>query len=127
MQLKQLDFLIKVGRNNRSAFLYNHLLGTGILFGTSYGHDLRVEEAETILTTQHRYLAKYTFLPKEKLDALLDKINNPKWRNSKDIEEKLSPKRIQQKKNEPLDIKIETIHSKETAEWKFVGKLITNK
>ncbi|OUB25923.1 branched-chain amino acid ABC transporter permease [Bacillus thuringiensis serovar yunnanensis] len=102
------------------------LLGIGILFGTSYGHQLRVELAETILITQHRDLAKYTFLSKEELDDLLYKIEHPTTRNSDDSrDEKLSPKQIQQRKNAPLNIKIETIDSPETARYHFVGKLIT--
>ncbi|MED2766045.1 phosphodiester glycosidase family protein, partial [Bacillus thuringiensis] len=102
------------------------LLGAGVLFGTSYGHQLRVEVAETILTTEHRYLAKYTFLSKEELDDLLNKINNPKWKDSNNIGwGKLSARQMEQRKKQPLHIEIQTIHSTETAEWIFIGKLIT--
>ncbi|MHA2890659.1 phosphodiester glycosidase family protein [Bacillus cereus] len=110
----------------RRIFLYLFillLLGCGVLFGTSYGHKLRVDAAQMILTSQHSYLAKYTFLSKEELDRLLKEINNPNIENS--VQGKQSIKEIQKKKNGPLNITIETIHSTETAEYKFVGKLIT--
>ncbi len=58
------------------------LIGIGILFGTSYGRELRITMAGSILTSQHPQYAKYTFLSQKELDKLQDRINHPKWSNS---------------------------------------------
>ncbi|EOO27507.1 hypothetical protein IIU_05888 [Bacillus cereus VD133] len=115
----------------RRIFLYFFilfLLGTGILFGTSYGHNLRLEAAGTIIATQHRYLAEYAFLPKEELDDLIYKFDHPKWFNSKVEGQNLSPKEIQERKNKSLNIKIKSINLPESSKrsgMRLTGKLIT--
>ncbi|MEK4677508.1 MULTISPECIES: phosphodiester glycosidase family protein [Bacillus] len=102
------------------------LLGACTLFGTPYGHKLRVTLAEIILTSQHQYLAPISLLSKKELDDISYKINNPKWENSSEIEgAKFTSKQLQQQKDKPLEIKIETIHSTSNAEYKFEGKLLT--
>ncbi|MGG0188598.1 phosphodiester glycosidase family protein, partial [Bacillus rhizoplanae] len=101
------------------------LIGAGILFGTPYGHKLRVIAAESILTSQHRYLAKFTFLSQQELDDISNSINNPKWKNSQSLGfQKLSKQQLEAKKHIPLHIKIETIQKK-YADHYFEGKLMT--
>lgn len=101
-------------------------LGCYILFGTNYGHELRVIAAESILTSQHRYLAKLTFLSQEELDSILYSIDNPNWKNSQSLySSKLSEKQLQNKKHMPLEIQIETIKSDGSQKYYFEGKLMT--
>ncbi|QWI73332.1 phosphodiester glycosidase family protein (plasmid) [Bacillus mycoides] len=104
------------------------LLGTGILFGTSYGHNLRLEAAGTIIATQHRYLAKYTFLSKEELNDLIYQFDHPKWHNSKIEDKHLSQRELEERKNEPLNIRIKSINLPESSKrsgMQLTGKLIT--
>ncbi|WP_459502283.1 phosphodiester glycosidase family protein [Bacillus sp. C1] len=102
------------------------LIGSGVLFGTSYGHDFRVIIAESILTSQHPQFAKYTFLPKEELNTLTDRIHNPKWINSRNrIYGKMTAKRLKELKHAPLKIDIETIKSTANTRFHFEGKLVT--
>ncbi|MGF9964236.1 phosphodiester glycosidase family protein [Bacillus rhizoplanae] len=101
------------------------LIGAGILFGTPYGHKLRVIAAESILTSQHRDLAKFTFLSQQELDDLSNSINNPKWQNSESLGfQKLSKKQLEEKKHMPLHVKIETVQEKYEDHY-FEGKLMT--
>lgn len=46
------------------------IIGIGILFGTSYGRELRITTAGSILTSQHPQYAKYTLLSQKELDKL---------------------------------------------------------
>ncbi|MGG4268100.1 phosphodiester glycosidase family protein [Peribacillus simplex] len=102
------------------------LIISGILFGTSYGCKLRIEAAESILTSQHPQYAKFTFLPKEELDKLVESINNPKWTNSENsIYRKGTEKRIHELKKQPLQLDVETIKSNKNSRYHFEGKLIT--
>lgn len=50
------------------------LASMGLLFGTDYGYELRIMVTERL---QHSEFAKYTFLPMEKSDNLLDEIETP--------------------------------------------------
>lgn len=102
------------------------LIGIGILFGTNYGRDFRVTIAGSILTSQHPQYAKYTFLSQKELDKLQDRINHPKWLNSdENIYKKISGKRLEELKNQPLKIDVETIKSNKDSRFLFEGKLVT--
>lgn len=102
------------------------LIGIGILFGTNYGRDLRVTIAGSILTSQHPQYAKYTFLSQKELDKLQDRINHPKWSNSdENIYKKIAGKRLEELKNQPLKIDVETIKSNKDSRFLFEGKLVT--
>lgn len=102
------------------------LIGIGILFGTSYGRELRITMAGSILTSQHPQYAKYTFLPQKELDKLQDRINHPKWSNSDEhIYKKIAGKRLEEFKNQPLEINVETIKSNKDSRFLFEGKLVT--
>lgn len=59
-------------------------LGFAFLFGTGIGYQLRTVAAEVILSSQHRNLVKYTFLPKEEIDGILKSIQNPDVENTHD-------------------------------------------
>ncbi|GAB6441507.1 MULTISPECIES: phosphodiester glycosidase family protein [Bacillus cereus group] len=63
-------------------FVFCCFVGTIALFFTAIGHEVRVTIAEMILSSQHRDLAKYTFLPQEELDKILKGIQNPNYENS---------------------------------------------
>ncbi|QQN85378.1 phosphodiester glycosidase family protein [Bacillus toyonensis] len=102
------------------------LIGIGILFGTNYGRDLRVTIAGSILTSQHPQYAKYTFLSQKELDKLQDRINHPKWSNSdENIYKTIAGKRLEELKNQPLKIDVETIKSNKDSRFLFEGKLVT--
>ncbi|GAA4701753.1 phosphodiester glycosidase family protein [Brevibacillus fulvus] len=58
-------------------FLLLMLAAAIFLFGTQKGMELREWIAGTLLTTQHDYLAPFTFLPKAKLDELKNELNHP--------------------------------------------------
>lgn len=117
--------LTKVIKASSILLLIFILIGAGILFGTPYGHKLRVIAAESILTSQHRNLAKFTFLSQQELDDISNSINNPKWKNSQSLGfQKLSKQQLEAKKHMPLHIKIETIQKK-YADHYFEGKLMT--
>ncbi len=60
--------------------------GLVFLFATDTGTNLREWAAGTLLTTQHDYWAKYTFLPKAKLDELKQEIQHPEVINSLPID-----------------------------------------
>ncbi|WP_242273446.1 phosphodiester glycosidase family protein [Bacillus cereus group sp. BfR-BA-01538] len=97
-----------------------------ILFSTTYGHELRVIAAESILTSQHRDFAKLTLLSQKELDGVLASINNPNWKNSQPLNTaKFSEKKLKEKTNEPLNIKIETIKKDGSTKYFFEGKLMT--
>ncbi|WP_440603893.1 phosphodiester glycosidase family protein [Bacillus sp. GB_SG_008] len=118
-------YLTKVIKVSSILLLISILIGAGILFGTPYGHKLRVIAAESILTSQHRDLAKFTFLSQQELDDISNSINNPKWKNSQSLGfQKLSKQQLEAKKHMPLHIKIETIQKK-YADHYFEGKLMT--
>ena len=68
------------------------IIGVVVLFTTSFGHRLRVVAAETILSSQHRSLAKYTFLSQQELDDILASINKPKYVNSHKNKEETAKK-----------------------------------
>lgn len=119
---KHLKKVIKVSSILLLVFI---LIGAGILFGTPYGHKLRVIAAESILTSQHRDLAKFTFLSQQELDDISNSINNPKWKNSQSVGlQKLTKQQLEAKKHMPLHVKIETIQKK-YADHYFEGKLMT--
>ncbi|MEB8556306.1 phosphodiester glycosidase family protein, partial [Bacillus cereus] len=102
------------------------IIGVGILFGTSYGRELRITIAGSILTSQHPQYAKYTFLSQKELDKLQDRINHPKWSNSDEhIYKKIVGKRLEELKNQPLEIDVETIKSNKDSRFLFEGKLVT--
>lgn len=101
------------------------VIGAGVLFGTPYGHKLRVIAAESILTSQHRDLAKFTFLSQQELNDISNSINNPKWKNSQsDGLQKLTKQQLEAKKHMPLHVKIDTIQKKYGDHY-FEGKLMT--
>lgn len=52
------------------------------LFLTGTGYTFRTTVAEMILSSQHRELAKYTFLSEDELDDILYKIQNPVFENT---------------------------------------------
>ncbi|MFM1650960.1 phosphodiester glycosidase family protein [Brevibacillus sp. B_LB10_24] len=58
------------------------------LFATDTGTTLREWVAGTLLTTQHDYLARYTFLPEEKLRELKREISYPTVVNSAAAEQR---------------------------------------
>lgn len=66
--------------------------GAITLFGTSYGHNLRVIAAESILTSQHPQYAKFTFLSDKELNDISQSITNPIWKNSDFVASKFSKK-----------------------------------
>lgn len=102
------------------------LIGIGILFGTDYGRELRITAAGSILTSQHPQYVKYTFLSQNELDKLLDSINNPKWLNSDNSTyRKIAEKRLEELKNQPLNIDVKTIKSDKNSRFPFEGKLVT--
>ncbi|MCP8970395.1 phosphodiester glycosidase family protein [Ectobacillus ponti] len=104
-------------------FLLGSALASAILFGTSYGHQLRVIAAESILTSQHRQWAKYTLLSEKELKDILENITNPKWVDSgKAVNLTLSQREL--KRREPLAITITTI-SRTYSDHYFEGKLMT--
>ncbi|MGG0262899.1 phosphodiester glycosidase family protein [Bacillus mycoides] len=109
-----------------SSLLTSLLLTVGaiILFGTSYGHNLRVIAAENILTSQHPQYAKITFLSDNELNDISQSITNPKWKNSDFANTKLSKQELERKKNAPLNVSIETIKKKYNDHF-FEGKLMT--
>ncbi|PEE35803.1 branched-chain amino acid ABC transporter permease, partial [Bacillus cereus] len=81
------------------------LIGAAIiLFGTSYGHNLRVIAAESILTSQHLQYAKFTLLSDEELNDISQSITNPKWKNSEFLTSKLSKKELERRKDLQLDV-----------------------
>lgn len=89
------------------------LIGAAIiLFGTAYGHNLRVITAESILTSQHPQYAKFTLLSDKELNDISQSITNPKWKNSEFLTSKLSKKELERRKDLPLDVSIETIKKK---------------
>lgn len=58
-----------------------YLFGLFLLL-TPKGYELRTIAAEVVLSSQHRDLAKFTLLPKDDLDDILEKIENPAYINS---------------------------------------------
>ncbi len=54
------------------------IIGVGKLSGTSYGRELRITMAGSIITSWHPQYAKYTFLSQKELDKLQNRINHPK-------------------------------------------------
>lgn len=94
-----------------------------ILFATSFGHNLRSIAAESILTSQHRQFARYTFLSQEELDRILEEIENPKYQNST-ATDTLGNAELEERKQSPLAITIETINRR-YADHYFQGKLMT--
>lgn len=118
---------IKIFLKQCVLILFVFLLGSmGILFGTKFGYDFRITVAESILTSQHPQFAKYTFLSKEKLDYLLNKIQNPVWKNTNNVlNENARKKQISIDKNAPLKINVEKIVSDENSRFHFEGKLVT--
>lgn len=116
-------------------FLGLFLLLVFFLFGTQKGYDLRIFAAQTILSTQHRELAKWTFLPKEELDKILDNIQNPKYSNTiiaPNIEdESLEGDNITKTKvrypseKDELIVEVETIEVKNSSTYYYKGKVMT--
>ncbi len=101
------------------------LIGAAIiLFGTAYGHNLRVIAAESILTSQHPQYAKFTLLSDKELNDISQSITNPKWKNSEFLTSKLSKKELERRKDLPLNVSIETIKKKYNDHF-FEGKLMT--
>lgn len=101
------------------------VIGAVILFGTSYGHKLRVIAAESILTSQHPQYAKITLLSDKELNDISQSITNPKWENSALSNSlKLSKQELERRKHLPLNVSIETIKKKYSDHY-FEGKLMT--
>ncbi|HDR6817493.1 phosphodiester glycosidase family protein [Bacillus thuringiensis] len=96
-----------------------------LIFGTTYGHDLRVSIAESILTSQHPQYAKYTFLAKKELTEISNHINNPKWENSDADKNKVTPQSFKHLQKSPLKVDIETIKSDGNSKYPFTGHLVT--
>ncbi|MCU7667241.1 phosphodiester glycosidase family protein [Bacillus thuringiensis] len=63
-------------------FVFCCFVGIIALFFTAIGHEVRVTIAEMVLSSQHRDLAKYTFLSQQELDNILKGIQNPNYENS---------------------------------------------
>ncbi|MCW9134123.1 phosphodiester glycosidase family protein [Bacillus paramycoides] len=102
------------------------LISLGFLFSTNYGHELRVTAAESILTSQHPQFAKYTFLSKEEIDKLTDRISKPAWKNvDNTLYGRLTEKQITERKNAPLKISVEKIKSDGNSRFPFEGSLVT--
>lgn len=109
------------------------------LFGTQKGHDVRRFAAATILSTQHRQLAKWTFLPQDELDDMLKNIQNPKYANTILAPHIFSSKKEKNEKNndnssayetfpkkdDPLIVNVETIEKKYSATSYYEGKVVT--
>lgn len=67
------------------SFIFVLLIATTIfMFTSETGYKLRLVAAEVILSSQHRELAKFTFLPEDVLQKIQDSISNPDYLNSHD-------------------------------------------
>lgn len=107
-------------------------LGSTIfLFTTDSGEEMREWAAGTLLTTQHDYLAPYTFISAEKLAELKKQIQNPIVENSApviamspetNVEEKAKEEILPQTKPREL-IEIEEINTKKSGYF-FKGKIM---
>jgi len=110
------------------------LLSFLFLFTTEKGHDIRRFIAATILSTQHRQWAKWTFLPQDELDELLENIKNPKFINTilaphlGDDESNPNTSKTGKKfpsSNDELIVNVETIeHTNNPASY-YKGKIMT--
>lgn len=100
------------------------VLGLICLFLTPWGTSLRTTAAEVILSSQHRHLAKYTFLPKSKLEAIAHNINNPKYENSAPVE-KQEPKPEESPEQDVLKVTVETIEKRYSLTNYYKGQLLT--
>ncbi|WP_028399599.1 phosphodiester glycosidase family protein [Ectobacillus panaciterrae] len=106
-------------------FLGSIIIAISILFGTQFGHNLRIIAAESFLTSQHPQFAKFAFLSQTELTNLTNSVKNPKWQNSKITNNiNFSNKELEKKKYDPLIITIETINQKYQDHY-FEGKLMT--
>lgn len=90
-------------------FVFFCFVGTIALFFTAIGHEVRVTLAEMILSSQHRDLAKYTFLPQEELDKILKGIQNPNYENSTAEGKNRRHYKGKNFKNQDLVVKLEHI------------------
>lgn len=115
-------------------FFSSLLLAILFLFATEKGHDLRRFAAATILSTQHQHWAKWTFLPQEELDELLENIKNPKFINTilsphlgedeHDPNTSKTGKRFPSASDE-LVVEVETIEKRNNPASYFKGKVMT--
>lgn len=122
--------------------------GIVFIFTTDNGYNLRVFAAETVISTQHRHWAKYTFLPEEKLEELTKAIDAPKYinNNHEDIKaianqiknnnedadifqltlQKLTESdfKIESEKKKKLLIEVETIEKQISPTYYYKGKIM---
>ncbi|MET3288682.1 UNVERIFIED_CONTAM: exopolysaccharide biosynthesis protein [Brevibacillus sp. OAP136] len=113
--------------------VFGMALGSTIfLFTTDAGEELREWAAGTLLTTQHDYWAKYTFLPAAKLAELKNQIQNPTVVNSAPVvamppeieaEEKAKEETIPETKPREL-VEVEEINVKRSGYF-FKGKIMS--
>ncbi len=94
------------------------------MFFTDSGYRLRAMAAETILSSQHRQWAKYTFLPQSDLDAMLENINNPNYVNSASGSGNLGGM-VNVKSDKDLYVHVESIESYTNPTHYYKGKVIT--
>ncbi|SFD78567.1 Exopolysaccharide biosynthesis protein [Paenibacillus catalpae] len=94
------------------------------MFYTDPGHQLRAMAAESILSSQHRQWAKYTFLPQKELDAMLENINNPNYENSASGKDDLDDL-VNVKTDKDLYVHVESIESNSNPTRYYKGKIIT--
>jgi exopolysaccharide biosynthesis protein len=107
------------------------LIAAVIFFSTPYGTSLRITAAEAILSSQHRYLAKFTFLPQSELDQLLAQIQHPKYKNTilvtlgetnttTPAETTTEPSKLT-----GLVVKVTTVEKSYSPTYYYVGKMMT--
>lgn len=94
------------------------------MFFTDHGYRLRAMAAESILSSQHRQWAKYTFLPQSELDAMLENINNPNYINSASGKDDLDSL-VDVKSEKDLYVHVESIESYTNPTHYYKGKIIT--
>ena len=119
-ELKRRKKKSKIGKKIFLSLMSLFLVGVIFLFLTPWGIQLRITAAEMILSSQHRYLAKYTLLPKEKLDQIEHNINNPKYENTLPIS---TPSPTQTPTENVLKVTVQSIENDGVNFYK--GQLLT--
>ncbi|GLX70540.1 phosphodiester glycosidase family protein [Paenibacillus glycanilyticus] len=94
------------------------------MFFTDSGYQLRAMAAESILSSQHRQWAKYTFIPQSELDAMLKNINDPNYVNSATGKDDLDDL-VNVKSDKDLYVSVESIEGYTNPTHYYKGKIIT--
>lgn len=103
------------------------IIGGGIaLFATPIGHEVRLTVAEMILSSQHRDLAKYTFLSQNELDRILNEIQNPNYENSVQVSNSSTEgiKNEESFKKNDLVVKLDHIKKRYSAAYFYEGVVL---